>query len=248
MTSPEEAFDQPSISSDSPEWLSWITQLQAVEVSPRRTEMARLADAVRDVLEHLVQTSAPLDTLGDAADLVEQVAEVLRTHRGASTYEGYAEAANAGQVFAFVDHSPMLGRANPLAPPIEVRLDGDLIHGSATFGSAYEGPPGCVHGGYIAAAFDEVLGTAQSLGGAPGMTGRLTVHYRSPTPLHEPLRFEAWLESVSGRKILTKGRLFHGDVLCAEAEGLFISIDSSRFAEMRAERDQQQREQAAPGS
>jgi hypothetical protein len=43
-----------------------------------------------------------------------------------------------------------------------------------TFGSAYEGPPGCVHGGYVAAAFDEMLGFVQSLGGNPGMTARLT--------------------------------------------------------------------------
>lgn len=244
MTSPEEAIDPATANPGSPEWASRITQLQAIELSPRRTEMARLADAVREVLEHLVQTSAPVETLSEAAELVEQVADVLRAHHGASTYEGYAEAANAGQVFAFVDHSPLLGRANPLAPPIEVHLEGDRIHGSATFGSAYEGPPGCVHGGYIAAAFDEVLGTAQSIGGAPGMTGRLTVQYRSPTPLHQPLRFEAWLENVSGRKILTKGRLYHGEVLCAEAEGLFISIDFSKFAAMRAERDEHQREQA----
>ena len=52
--------------------------------------------------------------------------------------------------------------------------------GTATFGAAYEGPPGCVHGGFVAAAFDEVLGSTQSLSGEPGMTGRLTVNYRSP--------------------------------------------------------------------
>ena len=57
------------------------------------------------------------------------------------------------------------------------------------------------------------------------MTGRLTVHYRSPTPLHTELRFEGALDGVDGRKILTRGELWAGDVLCAEAEGLFISID-----------------------
>lgn len=243
MSAPEERVPQMPPSLD---WASRLTQLQAIEMTPRRTEMVRLADAVREVLEHLVQTSAPVDTVAEAAQLVEQVAEVLGRHHGASKYEGFSEAANAGEVFAFVDHSPLLGRANPLAPPIEVHLEEDRILGSATFGSAYEGPPGCVHGGYIAAAFDEVLGTAQSMSGAPGMTGRLTVHYRSPTPLHQPLRFEGWLESVSGRKILTKGRLLHGDTLCAEAEGLFISIDSSKFAAMRAERDEAQRRQVDP--
>lgn len=237
MSAPDGPFDPSTTNPGSPGWAGRLDQLQSIELSPRRAELVRLADGIRDVLEHLVQTSAPDHLITEAADLVEQVAGVLREHHGSSTYEGFSEAANAGQVFAFVDHSPLLGKANPLAPPITVRLDGERIIGTATFGSAYEGPPGCVHGGYIAAAFDEVLGTAQSISGAPGMTGRLTVHYRSPTPLHAEVRFEGWLESVSGRKILTKGRLFHGDRLCAEAEGLFISIDFSRFAAMRAERD-----------
>ena len=62
-----------------------------------------------------------------------------------------------------------------------------MIKGTVTFGSAYEGPPGHVHGGYVAAAFDELLGMTQSLGGMPGMTGTLTVRYRRPTPLRTEL-------------------------------------------------------------
>ena len=86
-----------------------------------------------------------------------------------------------------------------------------------------------MHGGYIAAAFDEVLGSTQSLSGSPGMTGRLTVHYRKPTPLQTELQFEGWIESVEGRKIFTKGELRAGDLLCAEAEGLFISMKTDQF-------------------
>jgi acyl-coenzyme A thioesterase PaaI-like protein len=112
--------------------------------------------------------------------------------------------------------------------------------GSATFGAAYEGPPGCVHGGYVAAAFDEVLGSTQSLSGSPGMTGRLTVSYRSPTPLETDLRFIGWLERVDGRKIFTRGELWADDRLCAEAEGLFISIRAGQFADLKAERDRRQ--------
>ena len=41
---------------------------------------------------------------------------------------------------------------------------------TVTFGSAYEGPPNSLHGGFVAATFDEVLGFVQSLGGNPGMT------------------------------------------------------------------------------
>ena len=86
-----------------------------------------------------------------------------------------------------------------------------------------------MHGGYVAAAFDEVLGFANALSGNPGMTGTLTVRYRRPTPLHTELRFEAHYDRSEGRKIFTSGQLFAGETLCAEAEGLFISVDFERF-------------------
>ncbi len=151
-------------------------------------------------------------------------------------YEGFGEAANSGDPFAFFDHSPMLGQANPLAPPIELWVDDGVVHGRATFGAAYEGPPGCVHGGFVAAAFDEVLGSTQSLSGRPGMTARLAVDYRKPTPLHTELRFEGELVGVDGRKITTIGRVYAGSLLCAEAEALFVTIDLNRFSDLIAQR------------
>ncbi|HLT16710.1 MAG TPA: PaaI family thioesterase [Acidimicrobiales bacterium] len=224
----------------SPDWAARLGELGAIDPVGRRAELIRLAGAVRRVLHRLVQIDAPDEVIADAADAVEAVAARLGEHEQRSMYEGFAESANAGSSFGFFDHSPVLGRANPLAPPVELWLEGEELVGRATFGAAYEGPPGCVHGGFIAAAFDEVLGSAQSLSGKPGMTGRLTIHYRSPTPLHDEVRFTARLVSVRGRKILTKGELWAGDVLCAEGEGLFISIDFERFAEMKQEREARQ--------
>ena len=69
------------------------------------------------------------------------------------------------------------------------------------------------------------------------MTARLTVSYRSPTPLHTDLRLEGELVGVEGRKILTVGRCFHGDTLTAEAEGLFISIDMASYERLHVARD-----------
>ena len=81
---------------------------------------------------------------------------------------------------------------------------------------------------------DELLGLTQSLSGQHGMTGRLTVHYRSPTPLHTELRLEGTLDRSVGRKTLCTGRLYTGEVLCAEAEGLFITVDFGRLQAMIA--------------
>ncbi|MHB1089628.1 MAG: PaaI family thioesterase, partial [Ilumatobacteraceae bacterium] len=123
---------------------------------------------------------------------------------------------------------------NPLAVPMRISTSSDdtgevTAVGQVCFGAAYEGPPGCVHGGFIAAAFDEVLGVAQSLSGNPGMTVNLSIDYRSPTPLDQPLVFRGRIKHVDGRKISTIGTLHHGDTLCAEASGLFISMRPDIF-------------------
>ncbi|HEY8545400.1 MAG TPA: hypothetical protein VIL36_10150, partial [Acidimicrobiales bacterium] len=165
----------------------WTTLLRDYATEPpseRRAELQRTGNALRRIVHRLHGSKAGPEDLRPVADRLEALAEALEQLPSGSLYEGFGEATlGAGDRHAFFDHSPMLGRANPLAPPIELWPDGDVMRGKATFGSAYEGPPGCVHGGYVAAAFDEVLGSAQSLGGRPGMTGRLTIHYRSPTPL-----------------------------------------------------------------
>ena len=227
-------------------WQAHIEALESAEVSPRRADLRRLAAAARHLLHGLVATDADDAELRDAADRLEALAARFDASAHRSQYEGFAEAANSGDPHAFFDHSPMLGLANPLAPPISLQVvDDRTMVGTATFAAGYEGPPGCVHGGYVAAAFDEVLGAAQSLCGNPGMTGRLTVHYRSPTPLHQELRITGVLERVEGRKIFTTGTLHAGDRLCAEAEALFISIDFARFAALKQAREAQRAARAA---
>lgn len=209
-------------------------------LTPRHLEMRRLADATRKVIEHLMSTGAPEGALGAAADALESIAADLDEYPHGSIYEGFAEAANSGTSpsMGFFDHSPLIGKANPLASPIDIKIEGDKVVGTATFGTAYEGPPGCVHGGFVAASFDEILGAAQSMSGLPAMTGTLTIRYRKPTPLHRELRFEGELDRVEGRKVFATGRVFAGETLTAEADGIFVTIDFNRFKALIDERDQ----------
>lgn len=220
------------------DWPDFLREASATPASPRRAQLHRTGDALRRIVHRLHGSPAPVDELAAAADELERLAERLDAFPGGSLYEGFGESPLAGpDPHAFFDHSPMLGRANPLAPPLAMWADGDVMRGRATFGAAYEGPPGCVHGGYVAAAFDEVLGSTQSLAGRPGMTARLTVNYRSPTPLHTELTFESRVTGVDGRKTYTEGALYAGDQLCAEGEALFVAIDFTKVADMQRERD-----------
>ena len=133
--------------------------------------------------------------------------------------------------------SPMIGFANPIAPPVEVwSVQGESgrreIRGRVTFGDAYEGPPGCVHGGIIAAVFDEVMGAANIITENPGMTGTLTVRYRRPTPLLAPLDMVAHLTGTERRKIFTWAGIYHDGALTAEADGIFVKMDPDRLLEV----------------
>jgi acyl-coenzyme A thioesterase PaaI-like protein len=218
------------------EWADIVQAAMTAEVTPQRAEMRRAGDAMRAVIHRLVATTAPADVLREACEALERMADALEKYPQGRLYDGFGESANAGTPQAFFDNSPMIGQANPLAPPIRVSVVDDEVVGDVRFGAAYEGPPGCVHGGYIAAAFDEILGMAQSVTGSPGMTGRLTITYRRPTPLHADLRFVGRVVDVDGRKILTTGESLHGDDVTCEAEGLFISVDLAKMAELYEKR------------
>src|SRR5438270_4830358 len=195
-------------------------------------ERRRLAAATRLVIDRLVASTAPGDLLGAAADRMEAFADTLGEYPDGRTYEGYAEPANAPAPNEFFEHSPMSGQANPVAPPATMWVEDGEVHGRATFSGAYEGPPGCVHGGYVAALFDEILGMANSMGGKPGMTGTLTVRYRSPTPLRTELRLVARLDRNEGRKNFCSSELYAGDVLCAESDGIFVSVGPRKFKQL----------------
>ena len=209
----------------------------------RSVEEARregLAQATRQLLDAMIRAVAPSHEIDAVTSLVRDAEALLRKYPHKGNVEPSLTPSAEGSFgvgTSFLDRSPLIGSMNPIAPPLIIDIrqpsegstDLGLVSGSVTFGTIYEGPPGCVHGGYIAAAFDEVLGITQSLAGNPGMTGQLTVRYKSPTPLHRELVFEGRIERIEGRKIFTVATLSVGDVLCAEAEGLFISMRPEVF-------------------
>jgi acyl-coenzyme A thioesterase PaaI-like protein len=199
----------------------------------------RLSAAARQIIAELVSSTATDDAFLAACALVEQAVAVLGERPHGRDYVGAEASLAEHQDSHFLDFSPFVGALNPLAPPISARIVEGAVVGDVVYTDPYEGPPGCVHGGFIAAGFDEMLGFAQSLSGQPGMTGRLLVSYRSPTPLHHPVRYEGRVERIEGRKIFTVATLHHGDTLCAEAEGLFISMKPEVFQRLMRDRSDQ---------
>ena len=204
------------------------------ELSDSDIARVRLADVMRQLMREAFVSNASGPQIDSVASEMEQQLAVLQK---APVIQG-----SAASESHFSDRSPIYGAMNPLSMPMKMGLtDGGgefgSVTGEAVFTELYEGPPGHCHGGFIAAAFDEVLGMAQSLTGRPGMTGKLSISYRAPTPLNTPIHFVGWVEKVEGRKIFTKGTAHNGDTLCAESEGLFLSMPVELMERLRKGRD-----------
>ena len=193
------------------------------------TARLRLAEALRPIITMTVSGTPDDDAMLAAADAVEQLGAELAARAGTDRRIRQPPDADRPSVEYFPT-SPIAGILNPIAPPVRLEVvpgdDGGVpeIRATAWFDYPYEGPPSCVHGGVIAATFDEILGAANMVSGNPGMTGTLTVRYRKPTPLRTDLRLEARFLRRDGRKIHTWAGMYHGDVLTAEADGLFIEV------------------------
>jgi acyl-coenzyme A thioesterase PaaI-like protein len=198
----------------------------------------RLASAVRELMDCLCATDAAEDELLAIAKQVEASARRFADQPRMLNPPGVAEASLIGGMESFMDRSPVKGLANPIAPPADLTPDHDaqIVHGSVTFGNAYEGAPGCAHGGWVAAVFDEALGMACIFSGGPAMTGEITIRYLKPTPTKVPLRIEARFDRQERRKIYTSGELYADDQLIATSHGIFIAIDFAKFERLREEK------------
>jgi acyl-coenzyme A thioesterase PaaI-like protein len=199
-----------------------------------RREAAALADELRATAEVLAVSEPSRESLASAHEL----ARALRARlEGRPRLRWYDESPDGmppadGSHSAYVDMSPIRGRLNPVAPPLRVARitlpDGSpAIEGRARLGRTYEGPPHGVHGGWVAALFDDVLGAAQGLAPPPGVTAKLTVRFRDVTPIDEELRLRAWVTETKGRRLVARATCHAGEVLTADAEGLFVRVDWS---------------------
>jgi acyl-coenzyme A thioesterase PaaI-like protein len=206
---------------------------------PDRSAAERLTAATRRVVDLVRRTQASGETAEQALAALERAAALLEPHahpgpwaQRSLAWDGALAPIGAPRdLTAFFPYSPLIGPRNPLAPPAELSVRDGRVHGRVRFGAAYTGPPTSVHGGVIAALFDELLGCANLANEVGGMTGTLRIRYRAPTPIGEELRLEGWVERIEGRKITARGTMHHGDTLTAEADGVFIQGSMQRFAE-----------------
>ena len=127
---------------------------------------------------------------------------------------------------------------------MQARFDGTDVVADLEFPEHFQGGPGVVHGGAIAAFVDDLLGYVPVVFGSPGVTASLEIHYRRPIPLGVVVEGRAWLSRVDGRKMWAEGTVRTGGVLLVEATALFVAIGPEHFQDVgsRLEGDRLARE------
>lgn len=122
------------------------------------------------------------------------------------------------------------GPANPTGLQLEFFLtESRSVVSTPVVPPAFDGYPGCLHGGVIATLLDEAMGKSLHARGFPSVTRHMEVEFLRPVPSSAPLRIEGRVTHSEGRKHWSEAKILNerGTVL-AQSKGLFVELSAER--------------------
>ena len=196
-----------------------VVEMDEAELEQERVVFGGLADSVRALADASLRTTVQPEVATEVRAEIDRLTARLAAEQIPGSFG--VSLSSSGMVRGH--GNAVVGLRNPVAVPLQVeKSDDGRAWSSFHLGALYEGPPGCVHGGVLALVLDQLLGEAGAAGGAPGMTGTLTLRYEQNTPLGD-CSAEAWIDRVEGVKTFVMGELRRADgETTVRAEGVFI--------------------------
>ena len=198
----------------------------AAAAALRRLGNALVGRAINvELLERIRASATELAEDAEAAPRQARLPNVARSFYEPPTRDSPPEHRNLFR------ESIVSGDLNAMGIGAELWREGEVAVMEVELGAAFEGAPGRSHGGVVAAMLDETFGILLAIHNEAAYTGRLEVSYRAATPVGRPIQCRCWLVERRGRKLLMHGELRDGELLCAEAEATFITVDPQHFVE-----------------
>ncbi len=186
-------------------------------------ERRELGKALRRLLDVVVQTGASPAELKSATAAIDDL-----TSRLSTTKVRADQSIAAGSYRAHL--SLVGGLSHPVAPQLQIDVDGHVGRGEVVIGPVFQGGPGLVHGGVLALLIDHAMGCVAARPDRPAMTVHLAMRYLRPTPLGVPLTVTVRLEYVEGRRLhLTADITANGEVT-VDAEAVFLKLTERNLA------------------
>ncbi|WP_068268852.1 PaaI family thioesterase [Aldersonia kunmingensis] len=176
-------------------------------------EYADLIEALREVQEAVTRSRPSPSGAAGAADALRVIARLMRE------FEVDEDAQISGKRWDLAGH----GQA--LAPKLHIDMVTETTaSGRVTIGRFHSGRY-AMNGGVTPLIFDEILARLANSAGRPwGRTAYLNVNFRAPAPLHAELDVTAEFVGQQGRKRFMRGTMYHGDVLVADVDGLWVEL------------------------
>jgi len=128
------------------------------------------------------------------------------------------------------------GAANPAGMKLAFELDFDTrrTRGSFVIGADYAGGGGFAHGGIIAVVLDEAMGKLSRLTDEKAVTAEMSIEYRKPIAIGQPIIVEGWQEEEKGRNRFRVAEIYdvQGNLL-ARGKGRFVVVNAEHFASVK---------------
>lgn len=187
----------------------------------------RATSLIRDFIGDLLALEREDAAVDDLIAAMRERREALRKRDSSGLIPRVGpDADGPGRVY--LDHSRNIGSFNAGFPTYEIQSAKDHATGSVCFPINYEGPPGIVHGGFVALFFDSVVQHHNCDRGSAGKTVSLAVRYHRPTPVLKPLAFTID-RHVDGGRINSKGRLLEGGTLLCASELVAVASEQAQL-------------------
>jgi acyl-coenzyme A thioesterase PaaI-like protein len=186
--------------------------------------LVALAESIRGLTETMLRVPALTPALADEVERTRAALDALERALAPHALHDPTPRLGPGPATQrpYYLTSVILGPHHPLRPELRIAHEDGVTHGTVRFGVTFEGPPGCVHGGFVAHFFDQILGEHNLREHIPAMTGTLSVRFRKGTPILRELAFDVRHERRGERKVITSGRLHADGEVFSEAEGTFV--------------------------
>ena len=140
------------------------SELSTAEVEESEELYGALTDDIRALVDVAIRTRVGADRVAAARALIQQATQILAEDAPPDPAGIHFNAEGRSWNWG----NAVVGVRNAIAPPVILRWDEDgSVRSEVDLGVAYEGPPGCVHGGVSALLLDHLMGETASAG-TPG--------------------------------------------------------------------------------
>jgi acyl-coenzyme A thioesterase PaaI-like protein len=181
-----------------------------------------LVTAVRGLMVVASVSDVDAPTMQQATKLVDRASKMLAarvrtTGRREHLDRGAIARLRGGEPWEVFTH-------NPMGIPLRISVSGAEATATVLTTALFEGPPGILHGGFVAAMLDALLSTLVQAQEIRAVTVKLDVRFLRAVEIGTELHLRGTVNAVGGRKVPAAGWIHSDDDLIAEAEALFITI------------------------